>query len=368
VADGWKQFAFVLDVSFMKGRAMTVWGKLMHWRTGFSRACFPVRRRRGWNAGQQVTERLEDRRLLSGSPVLEGVQVISQVEHQVTVTGVASWGTPTDQGVEVYFDFGGNGSCEGLLQLEGGGGQFSQNVTTQGMSGSVTLYVRAEFRDMALGEQSTCWTAVAIELPPAGDGDGYGYGEKRKDDSVGRGRGSKRARMEPTSPIGGRVQDGHVPPIFKRGFPVERSHGPIRRRAESAEPGDRSIDVESGTINGGRLRVIRDGRATIGGESRSPREGGRKTQRNSDEPFFASVYVELMKNNNIRCYGQVQTMDQQGATIQLRGAVGGESMVTDSHGNFDQVFEWQVQTANYVTFQAVDSAGRQSRLRTVTLV
>ncbi|MEO1998331.1 MAG: hypothetical protein ABGZ17_24060, partial [Planctomycetaceae bacterium] len=192
---------------------MTVWGKLMQLGTGCSRACFPVRRRRGWNGGQQVAERLEDRRLLSGSPVLEDVQVISQVEHQVTVTGVASWGTPTDQGVEVYFDFGGDGFCDGLLQLNGAGGPFSQNVATQGMSGSVTLYVRAEFRDMALGEQSTHWTAVSIELPPAGNGqnDGEHDGEKRQDGSNKRGRRSKSTKMAPTSPISGGLQDHQTP-------------------------------------------------------------------------------------------------------------------------------------------------------------
>lgn len=342
---------------------MNVWGKLLHVGSGLRRACLPTRRRRRWHRGNGSSESLESRRLLSASPVLENVAILQQTETGLQMGGIATWGTEAHQGVEVYFDFGGDGSSEASLRMDGAGGRFSQSVPTEGISGTVDLYVRAEFCDMSLGQQTTRWKIVTVVLPAAGQGMGHAGGpgstgggsESPGDRMVGRGRiddGSGHGRTDPGQ------RDGIWNP------PVQRFRDTFRDREDPIGADDASVDGRSWRDTPLGVPVFRD-RGPVAEDSVSSGEQDKAPDADADRPYFSNLEVKLMGTNSISCRGRVQSANNNTATVRLGGAIGQQTLTTDAMGNFFGMFRWTDRTLNFVTLIAVDCNGEQSALRLV---
>ena len=343
---------------------MAVWGNLSRLRKVLSQACFPVQRRRGRGCGQAGAERLEDRRLLSGTPVLEDVQVTSLADNQITVSGVASWGAESEQGVEVYIDLGGDGSAEGWVEMAGAGGAFSQQVSTNGMSGTVNLYVRAEFRDMAQGQETTRWITVPVVLASSGEGPGTGAGSN---DRAGGNRGDvgdPGTKMRADGPIGGMQRDGQrqIPP--KRGLPYLRDLGPLTGESETVNPNPGQNETPPGQVTG----PIGDGEL---GDATGDTVDNPKVPTNKGATpllFLNDVRVELMQNNWLRCCGQIENAGNRNLTLRLAGATGNDSVNIGDADSFDRMFRWHCLTTNQVTIVAVDELGNQSNVATAVIV
>ena len=344
---------------------MSVWGKLSHVASGLRRACLPTRRRRRRHQGDGYSESLESRRLLSASPVLEDVAILEQTESGLRMGGIAAWGAESQQGVEIYFDFGGDGSCESSLRMEGGGGRFSHSVPTEGVSGTVDLYVRAEFADMSLGQQTTRWKVVTVVLPAADAGSGQGVDPGSStggSDGVGDrmvrpGRHGIDNEPQPSPRHPGLRDVGWNPRL-------RRFRDSIRQREKPIGGDDASVGRQSGRNTRLVVPVLRD-RGPITGDADTPVKQDKPVDRDVNRPYFSGLEVKRMGIDAICCRGRVQCVNNNKATIQLGGAVGPRTLNADAMGNFFGMFRWVDRSFSFVTLVVVDCHGRTSDMRIV---